>query len=567
MTHASQSADTVAGDDARETLPRVSEPPSYDSFANSLGGRTIDGKYRLDAVLGSGGMGTVYRSTRLHIGDTVAIKILHRELRTEPKSAERFNREARAAARLKHPNAVSIYDFGISGDGLMYLVMELVEGDSLRRIIKRGPLTISAAAEITRQVCAALDEAHRQNVVHRDIKSDNIIVQTSGNELHVKVLDFGIAKLRDMQASDLTQTGAVMGTPYYMSPEQCLGEELDSRSDIYSFGIVLYEMLCGVLPFNSPTPSALVVQQVTQLPASPRSLNASIPLAVEKAVLHALQKQREARPQTAGALAQEMRTAVYDSPAVSQEVVPVAVNTPFATAATREVAPVGVVPTLATPVSGSALITLRSGQQLQYEQPAPTKSRKLWPLILGIGLLLVLVAGAAGTVGWMLWMRKNKSQEKSNTAQPKQDQREASANAEQTRSAKPSPSAGRQTLTKDSADQELKTLSERRAKATTDQKSEIDAALRAAEMKYPTDYRFTFERAKLVSVGQGHHEAFSVLFQAGQKAIDSGKADEMLDSLMANKDGDFSKLSKGHDEWKHLEEGLRNKDKSKLIAK
>lgn len=566
MVRASQSADTLAGNSGRETIPRVFKPPS-DDFANSLRGKTIDGKYELDAVLGSGGMGTVYRSTRLHIGDTVAVKVLRRELRTEPKSAERFTREARAAARLKHPNAVSIYDFGISGSGLMYLVMELVEGDSLRRIIKQGPLTIPDVAEITTQVCAALDEAHRHNVVHRDIKSDNIIVQTRANELHVKVLDFGLAKLRDMKTSNLTQTGAVMGTPHYMSPEQCMGEELDSRSDIYSFGVVLYEMLCGVLPFNSSVSSALVVQHVTQLPPSPRSLNPSIPVEVEKVVLHALQKQREARPPTAGALAQEMRSAVYDSPAVSQELVPVTVNTPYATAATREIAPLVVAPTLATPISGSALATLRSGQQSQYEQPAPAKSRKRWPLILGIGMLLVLVAGAVGTLGWMLLMRKDESQEKSNRDQAKQAQRETSANTEQTGSAEPSPSADRPTSTTDSADQEFKTLSDRRAQATPDQRSELEAALKTAEMKYPADYRFTFERAKLVSAGQKHHEAFSVLFQAGQKAIDSGKADEMLNSLMADKDGDFSKLSKGHDEWKHLEEALRNKDKSKLSAK
>lgn len=566
MALASQSADTVAENSGRETIPPTSEPSS-DDLANSLRGQTIDGKYQLGAVLGSGGMGSVYRATRLHIGDTVAIKVLHRELRTEPKSAERFNREARAAARLKHPNAVSIYDFGISSTGLMYLVMELVDGDSLRRIIKQGPLTILAVAEITAQVCAALDEAHRQNIVHRDIKPDNIVVQTRANGLHVKVLDFGIAKLRDMQASNLTQTGAIMGTPYYMSPEQCMGEELDSRSDIYSFGIVLYEMLCGVLPFNSPTPSALVVQHVTQVPASPRSLNASIPVAVEKVVLHALQKQREARPQTAGALAQEMRTAVHDSPAVSREVLQATINTPFANAPTRLFTPPGVMPTIATPVSGSALLTSSTGQQFQYEQPAPVKSRKRWLMILGIGLLLVLGGGTVGTVGWMLWTRKDESQEKSNKGQPKQDQRETLANTEQTHPAKPSPSAERQTSTTDSADQEFKTLSDRRATVAADQRSELDAALRAAEMKYRADYRFTFERARLISTGPGHHGAFSILFQAGQKAIDSGKADEMLSSVMANKDGDFSKVSKGHHEWETLEEALRNKDKSKLSSK
>jgi serine/threonine protein kinase len=280
------------------------------SLNDPLNGRTIEGKYRLDAKLGAGGMGSVYRATRLVIGDEVAIKILHAE-QNDQRAAERFRREAQAAARLKHPNAINIYDFGVTEDGLQYLVMELVEGESLRRIIKQqGPLTPSAAAEIIRQVCAALDEAHRHNIIHRDIKPDNIIVEVAANRLRVKVLDFGIAKLRDDTAGNLTQTGSVLGTPHYMSPEQCLGEELDSRSDIYSLGIVLYEMLAGVVPFNSPISTAVVVQHVNQPPPLLRTLNPGIARSVEVATLHALEKTREARPQTAGAFAGELSTAV-----------------------------------------------------------------------------------------------------------------------------------------------------------------------------------------------------------------------------------------------------------------
>jgi serine/threonine protein kinase len=277
---------------------------------DSLTGRTIEAKYRLVAKLGAGGMGAVYRATRLVIGDEVAIKILHAD-ENDQRAAERFRREAQAAARLKHPNAVNIYDFGVTEDGLQYLVMELVEGESLRQIIKQqGPLTPSAAAEIISQVCAALDEAHRHNIIHRDIKPDNIIVEVAANRLRVKVLDFGIAKLRDDTAGNLTQTGSVLGTPHYMSPEQCLGEELDRRSDIYSLGIVLYEMLAGVVPFNSPISTAVVVQHVNQPPPSLRSLNTSISSPVEHAVLHALEKQRQRRPETAGKFAQELNASV-----------------------------------------------------------------------------------------------------------------------------------------------------------------------------------------------------------------------------------------------------------------
>lgn len=291
----------VTTTDATAQLP----PP------DPLMGRTIEGKYRIDGVIGAGGMGAVYLATRLLIGDEVAIKILHTERVTDPHAGERFRREAQAAARLKHPNAVSIYDFGVSSDGLQYLVMELVEGRSLREIKKQqGPLPASLAAEIALQVCAALDEAHRQHIVHRDIKPDNIILNSTASGLRVKVLDFGIAKLRDDTASHLTQTGSVMGTPHYMSPEQCLGEELDSRADIYSVGIVLYELLCGSVPFNAPNSMAVVVQHVNQPPPPLRTINPSVSPQVEAVVLRALEKRREARPATAGGLAQQFAAAV-----------------------------------------------------------------------------------------------------------------------------------------------------------------------------------------------------------------------------------------------------------------
>ena len=275
-------------------------------------GRVIDAKYRLAARLGAGGMGTVYRATRLLIGDEVAVKVLHPALVSDEQAAERFRREAQAAARLKHPNAVGVYDFGVTEDGLVYLVMELVGGESLREVISRqGPLAPVVAAEITRQVCAALDEAHRQGVVHRDVKPDNILVAETPQGLCIKVLDFGIARLRDIApaAGGLTQTGMMVGTPRYMSPEQCLGEEVDGRSDIYSLGVVLFEMLTGTVPFNSPTPTAVAVQHATQPPPSPRAINMNVPGAVETVVLRALGKRREERPQTASAFAQELTEA------------------------------------------------------------------------------------------------------------------------------------------------------------------------------------------------------------------------------------------------------------------
>jgi serine/threonine protein kinase len=257
-------------------------------------GSIIAEKYRIDAKLGAGGMGTVYRATRTVIGDTVAVKIL-RAAQDDLTAIERFRREAQAAAKLKHSNAVTIHDFGVTNDGLPYLVMEYLEGQNLGEIIReRGGIDPFTTVAIISQVCAALDEAHAHNIIHRDIKPDNIIVCSMVAGIIVKVLDFGIAKLQDDVDGHLTQTGSIVGTPRYMSPEQCLGEELDRRADIYSLGIVLYEMLCGRVPFNSPVSTAVVIQQVNQPPPSLSALNTSISPKVEAVVFHALQKQRDA---------------------------------------------------------------------------------------------------------------------------------------------------------------------------------------------------------------------------------------------------------------------------------
>jgi serine/threonine protein kinase len=267
----------------------------------------LDQKYYLESKLGVGGMGTVYRAGRLLIGDRVAVKVLHPDQMSDPQAVERFRREAQTAARLKHPNVVTVYDFGVSREGLNYQVMELAEGESLRSLVERhGRLAETAAAEIIRQVCAALDETHRQGIVHRDIKPENILVQTIPGGLQVKVLDFGIAALRDVKSGRLTRAGDVVGTPHYMSPEQCLGEELDGRSDIYSLGIVLFEMLTGVVPFDSPTTTAIVIKHVNNPPPPPRTLNPKISPAVESVALRALEKRRDARPQTAGEMAREL---------------------------------------------------------------------------------------------------------------------------------------------------------------------------------------------------------------------------------------------------------------------
>jgi serine/threonine protein kinase len=313
------------------------------SDSGALTGMTLDQKYYLESKLGAGGMGTVYRAGRLLIGDRVAIKVLHPDHMADPQAVERFRREAQTAARLKHPNVVTVYDFDVSREGLSYLVMELAEGESLRSLVERqGTLAEFDAAEIILQVCAALDEAHRQGVVHRDIKPENILVQATPGGLQVKVLDFGVAALRDVNAGRLTRTGAVVGTPHYMSPEQCSGEELDGRSDIYSLGVVLFEMLTGVVPFDSPTTTAIFVKHVIEPPPPPCTLNPNISPAVESVALRALEKRRDSRPQTAGEMARELIAAAggaeLGSPHPATVAAPGAVTpAPIATSILKEV--------------------------------------------------------------------------------------------------------------------------------------------------------------------------------------------------------------------------------------
>jgi len=287
---------------ARENDPRI--------------GLVLDSKYKLVASLGEGGMGAVFRSERLHIGDQVAVKLLHRDLVREERALERFRREARTAASIRHPNVVSIHDFndGTREGTEAYIVMELVQGASLGNLLRReGRMSPSRAVRLMHDICAGVGVAHRQGLLHRDLKPDNVIIvppSHEGDEETAKVVDFGLAKVRDVAgATALTQTGAVMGTLYYMSPEQCGGEVLDARADVYSLGAMFYEMVTGNPPFRANNLAGLIAKHL-QEPPPPFPHSYGIPAALEPIYQRAMAKDRNQRQPDAIAFGRELETAL-----------------------------------------------------------------------------------------------------------------------------------------------------------------------------------------------------------------------------------------------------------------
>ena len=349
-------------------------------------GTMIDGRYRVISRVGSGGMAEVYCAEDGQLGRRVAVKLLHERFAQDEEFVERFRREASSAASLSHANIVSVYDRGEWG-GTYYIAMEYLDGRSLDSIVREeAPLTPERAIEITEQVLRAARFAHRRGVVHRDLKPHNVIIDDEGR---VKVTDFGIARAG---ASEITQTGSIMGTARYLSPEQAQGQAVSPRSDLYAIGIMLYELLTGTVPFSGDTPVEIAMKHLSQVPEPPSTMRPDIPHDLDLIVMRALAKNPDERYQSAEEMDADLERVAGGGP-VTPETVEFATQImrapaePFAPTAATMITPAryaSQIPPLPPPI--------------YYDLEQPIHRRPIWPWIAAL-----LFAVGAGVGGWYIY--------------------------------------------------------------------------------------------------------------------------------------------------------------------
>jgi eukaryotic-like serine/threonine-protein kinase len=346
---------------------------------DTLIGTLFDGRYRVIRRLGSGGMANVYLAEDEELGRRVAIKVLDDKHANDEQFIERFRREAKNAASLSHPNIVSIYDRG-EAEGTYYIAMEYIEGRTLKDlIVARGPLPVERAVSYARQILGAVRFAHRKGIVHRDIKPHNVLVDTDGR---LKVTDFGIARAG---TSQMTEAGSIIGTAQYLSPEQARGAPVDQRSDLYSVGVVLNEMLTGSVPFTGDTPVEIAMKHISAVPKPPSTERPDVPDDLDLVVLRSLAKDPRERFQSAEEMDAELGRvaaglAVTDATADAATAV-------LAGSGVSDAAPTAVVKRAAPPPYAP-----RGGYS--YEEAAPPPRRSIWPWLLAAGLVIAaLVAG------------------------------------------------------------------------------------------------------------------------------------------------------------------------------
>ncbi len=367
-----------------------------DTLINTL----FDGRYRILRKLGSGGMANVYLAEDEDLGRRVAIKILNDRYANDESFIERFRREAKSAAGLSHPNIVSIYDRG-EAEGTYYIAMEVIEGRSLKELIlTRGAVPVHQAVEYARQLLEALRFAHRHGIIHRDIKPHNVLVSADergkSQDSRLKVTDFGIAR---HGASQMTEAGSIMGTAQYLSPEQARGAPVTAASDLYSAGIVLYELLTGKVPFGGDSAIEIAMKHVNELPRPPSQLRSEIPPELDQIVLRALAKEPEDRYQTAEEFIEDLERLEAGLP-ISRETSEAATALLAAplTGGTTEVLPGEAATRVAPPPTRPQAPPRRPPPpEYRYEEP-PRKRRRFLPW-----LLVLLLLAAAGIAGWYVY--------------------------------------------------------------------------------------------------------------------------------------------------------------------